>query len=240
MFSTLNISKLLSDIDTKLDNVILAQEATELRVKSVEDGMASLTRDVNTAFENKDAEITDLKADILAGVTRMNQLEELITELTNKQGLDLSALKKQCKKLGEDTVTLERYTRSFNLRLFNIAESEGEKTHDVINKVNTLIHQVTGHDIKVEYGHRTGPKRNDGKQRAIICRIASRQDRAEVMGRRQQFFLKGHPIYDDLPSSDLDEKKKHSVVMKEKWANKQKTQFIRGKWYLNGQVYNGE
>ena len=240
MFSTLEHFNLLSVINTKLDQVILSHAATESRVLAVEEDIVSFKADMNAAMDFKDGELSDLREEVEAGKQRMLKLEDAITQLTNKHDLDLASVKKQCNKLGVDTLTLERYTRSYNLRLFNMVEPVGEKTSDVITKVNALISEVTGTDIKVEYGHRTGPKRNDGKQRAVIVRIASRQERAVVMGKRAQFFIKGNPIYDDLPFNDLEEKKKHADAMQEKWSAKHKTQFVRGKWYLDGVVYNGE
>ena len=60
------------------------------------------------------------------------------------------------------------------------------------------------------------------------------------MKRRDDFFKKGYLLFDDLPAADLEEKKKHSEAMKQLWAQGQKNQmFVRGKWYLNGAVYNG-
>ena len=123
--------------------------------------------------------------------------------------------------------------------MFNIPEAANEKNTDVMEKVNLVINQVTGLDVSVEFGHRTGKPRTDGKPRPVICRIASRAERMDMMAKRSEFFTKGYPIYDDLPVVDLEEKKKHATVMKEKYELRQKTQFIRGKWYLNGEVYNG-
>ena len=151
----------------------------------------------------------------------------------------MCVLTKICDKLSAETLTLERYTRSYNFRLFNVPEVAGESAKDVMEKVNTLIHQVTGVDLKVEFGHRTGSKRDDDSPRPVICRIASRSQKMEMMAKRGEFFTKGFPIYDDLPAVDLLEKKKHAAVIKVKYEQKHKTQFIRGKWYLNGEVYNG-
>ena len=60
------------------------------------------------------------------------------------------------------------------------------------------------------------------------------------MSKRADFFKAGFPIYDDLPAPDLAEKKKYSAVMKQKWeAGQRKQIFTRGKWFLNGEVFEG-
>ena len=59
------------------------------------------------------------------------------------------------------------------------------------------------------------------------------------MAKRGEFFKKNRPIYDDLPQADLKEKQKHSAVMKLKYEQRHKTQFMRGKWFLDGIEFNG-
>ena len=240
MFSTLKNLDLLNELNSKMDQVIQSNDALVKRVQKFEENLETLKNDMTTALEYKDGEIADLTASLEAGKLRMDKLEETITNLVKKQQSDVTDVNKRCTKLDKDTLTLERYTRSYNIRLFKVLESEGEKTKDVIEKVNTLISQVTGSDIKVEYGHRTGPRREDGRPRAIICRIASRLDRAAVMAKRGEFFKKGFPIYDDLPASDLAEKKKYADIMKTKFEAGQTTKFVRGEWYVNGLVYRAE
>ena len=59
------------------------------------------------------------------------------------------------------------------------------------------------------------------------------------MSKRKEMFAAGFPMFNDLPKQDLEEKLKHSEVMKRNFLNK-KVQFIRGKWYIDGVVYKGE
>ena len=240
MFSTRSHLNLLNDINSKLDQVIESNRLVEGRVTTLEDDVATIKSDMTRDLEFKDGEIADLRGKVTEGKKRMDQLDIQIADLVATHTRDTEALRGLCGKLTADTLTLERYTRSYNFRLFNMKEANDEKTTDVIDKVNDLISRVTGSDIKVEYGHRTGPKMNDGKDRAIICRIASRLERAAVRSKRDKFFAAGFPIYDDLPAPDLVEKKKYSAVMKQKWeAGQRKQLFTRGKWYLNGVVFKG-
>ena len=233
MFSTLKSMDLLNEMNTKLDQAISTNSATEEKVKKLEETVTKMEE----ALTLKDTEIEELTKKVDAAQTRMDKLDEKINILTSDQG-DLGKLRKQADDIGKETLTLERYTRSFNLRMFNVPDSVGDKSTDVIQFVDEKIAEITGSDIHVEYGHRVGVKK-DGKPRAVICRIASRQKKHEVMAKRGEFFRLGFPIYDDLPQVDLDEKIKHAAAMQQKWQEKQKVQFIRGKWYLNGQVYNG-
>ena len=242
MFSTRTHMELLSEINTKLDKVIESNKVIEGRVDTLETDVGALKEDLTAAMEFKDQEILELRQLLKTEKERIDALDIKISDLTRTQDSDNRARQVQCNKLMDDTLTLERYTRSFNFRMFNLKEAAGETTKDVIERVNQVIDQVTGGSgIQVEYGHRTGARRTDGKDRPVICRIANRLQRAVVMSRREDFFKAGFPLFDDLPAADLTEKKKHAAVMKLKWAAGQKNQlFARGKWYLNGTVYNGE
>ena len=240
IFSSLRNSELLDTINSKLDKVIEAQEKTDLKVEKLEEELSELKTDFKAAMEFKDSEIISLQEQLEQGAASMLKMQGEINELAKKHDRDMETYSKSVNKLHEETLTLERYTRSFNLRIFKIPETPNEKSKDVMEKVNHIIADMTRSDtIKVEYGHRTGPKRKDGKPRAVICRIASRLERAVVMSKRKEFFNAGFPVYDDLPAADLAEKKKHADAMQTAWDNKQKTQFKRGKWYLNDKVFDG-
>lgn len=210
MFSTLKQFNLLSEINAKLDLAIAANAATDARVTDLEESVTKIRFDVDEALETKDNEIASLERKVLESDAKMEQLSTTIETMKISQKVQTDALNKLCRKLSEETLTLERYTRSFNFRMFNMQEGNDEKTSEVIAKVNLAIQEVTGFPIKVEYGHRTGSKRRDGKPRAIICRVASRQDRAVLMSKRGDFFKKNLPIYDDIPAADLVEKLKYS------------------------------
>ena len=240
IYSTRNTMSLLSDISEKLDTVISNSQLLEGRVKSLEEDVVVIKQDMTNALELKDSEILELRGLITENKKRMDDMDLVLGQLRADHGRETAAWKKKTEKLAEETLTLERYTRSFNFRMFKLNESAGETSKDVVDAVNKIIHEVIGKPIKVEYGHRSGPKRPDGQSRAVICRIASRSERAEVMKRRNDFFKKGYLLFDDLPAADLAEKKKHSEAMQRLWAQGQKNQlFVWGKWYLNGAVYNG-
>ena len=240
MFSTLKQFNLLSEINAKLDLAIASNAATDARVTDLEESVTKIRFDLDSALETKDTEIASLERKVRESDAKMEQLSTTIETMKISQKVQTDDLNKLCRKLSEETLSLERYTRSFNIRMFNLQETPGEKAHDVISKLEQAIHEVTGVAINVEYGHRTGPKRRDGKPRAVICRIASRQQRAVIMAKREEFFKKQLPIYDDLPAADLVEKKKYADIMKEKWSAKKKVRFVRGHWEVDDVVYKGE
>ena len=122
--------------------------------------------------------------------------------------------------------------------MFNLPEKPAEKTAETITAINKVITEVTGEDIRIEYGHRTGKQREVGP-RAVIFRFISRQERWAVLGKRKEFFKEGYPIFEDLPEEDLAEKKKHSAAIKVLHDNGDKVTFFRGKWHVNRVEYNG-
>ena len=101
------------------------------------------------------------------------------------------------------------------------------------------ILKCTGLDPTLEYGHRSGPKRDDGKARFIIVRFLSRLEKREVMSKKDKLFKAGILIFDDIPKADLVEKKKHSAEIKNLYTKNKdlKIAFFRGKWHVNGKPF---
>lgn len=239
MFSTAKQLSLIQEMNGKFDEAIALSKTNAQDIKVVKADIATLKEDLQSALDFKDREIATLTTDVNANKATIQDLDARLTQCMRENEKEVDFLGKLCKKLEGETLTLERYTRSYNLRVFNEPESQGEKARDVMEKVNKLILEVTGKPIAVEYGHRTGAPRQDGSPRPIICRIASRSQRMEVIAKRGDFFTKNRPIYDDLPQADLREKQKHAAVMREKYNQHHKTQFVRGRWYLDGIEYKG-
>ena len=239
MFSTAKQLNLIQEMNNKLDTAITISKANAEEIKDVKADVATLKVDLQNAVDFKDQEIAILKDDINANKTTIEDLDAKLVQCIRDQKQEVTYLRKLCAKLEGETLTLERYTRSYNFRLLNEPDVPGEKSRDVMEKVNKLILEVTGKPITVEYGHRTGAPRDDGKPRPIICRIASRAQKMEVMSKRGDFFKKDRPIFDDLPKADLEAKQKHAAVMKQFHDQDRKTQFIRGKWFLDGVEYKG-
>ena len=139
-------------------------------------------------------------------------------------------------RIDEERLDLERYSRSFNLRLSGIKEEANEKPEASIKKVKDVIKQVTGIDAGIEYGHRIGPKKA-GVSRTIIFKLYSRMVVHAILQKRKDFFASRYPLHRDLPKIDLDNKLKYAAVMQQKYENKDKVAFVRGSWYVNGQKF---
>ena len=79
----------------------------------------------------------------------------------------------------ENNIKLEQYTRRENLQFNNIKESEGEDCKSVFTNIiqNELGADVT--QIRFHVVHRVG-KRVAGKNRPLITRFVSREDRDTV------------------------------------------------------------
>lgn len=221
MFSTAKHMELMSKL---MEEVLSANRKADDRI---------------TLLENK---VETLQNTITKQADLITALETKVTKLQEDMGTNSTKLDKckaDSKTAVSGTLVLERYTRSFNMRAFNIPEANNENTEQSIKLINETIKRVTGDDITVEYGHRVGKKRDDGKPRAIICRFASRQDRFKIFTKRRAFFDKGTPIYEDLPAIDLIEKKKHAAEIKVLHQQKHKVAFLRGKWFVDGAEFNG-
>ena len=195
--------------------------------------------DLKTGLEHRDEEIGDLRSQI-------RELTETLTKNkrdAEKQCTDLNRnlsvkIRDTCNPALKASIENERHSRSFNLRAFNLAEAPNEKTEQTIKLIDETIKKITGLDIKIEYGHRTGQKREQDP-RGVIFRFASRQDRWKVYSKRGDFFRANIPLYEDLPKVDLVEKQKHAEKIKQLYTAKHKVAFIRGKWWVDGEVYNG-
>ena len=95
----------------------------------------------------------------------------------------IAQLEQQLKEEVENNIKLEQYTRRENLRFNNIKESEGEDCKSVITNIiqNELGADVT--QIRFHAVHRVG-KRVAGKNRPIITRFVSREDRDTVWSKK--------------------------------------------------------
>ena len=82
MFSTLKSMDLLNEMNTKLDQAISTNSATEEKVKKLEETVTKMEE----ALTLKDTEIEELTKKVDAAQTRMDKLDEKINILTSDQG----------------------------------------------------------------------------------------------------------------------------------------------------------
>ena len=101
-------------------------------------------------------ESLDTKLEVLTGQlheanTRIDQIENVITK--NAKEIDDTY---------ERLLSLERYSRDYNLRFYNIPESTGE---DCIAKLRDIIENDLQLQSNIENAHRIGPFKDDGTTR---------------------------------------------------------------------------
>ena len=81
----------------------------------------------------------------------------------------------------ERLLSLERYSREYNLRFHNVPESTDE---DCVQKVRNILSNQLDMEPEIENAHRVGP-RNDDKPRVIICKFLYRPQRYKVIQKKR-------------------------------------------------------
>ncbi|XP_071959990.1 uncharacterized protein [Antedon mediterranea] len=140
---------------------------------------------------------------------------------------------KRIKSLENEVLSLERYTRSFNLRFGGIAENPEEVCTITIDKI------ISSHfkkRVPIENAHRIG--RKGPKPRHIIVRFQARPDRTDIL-KMARSCLKDSDIFvtDDLPYKDLNSKKQFKGIMKTAYEKGDRVLFKKGSLYINGKLY---
>lgn len=218
-------STCIFDLSRSVKAVTETVSQTSSQLQTLMTGIQNLTTQVkqNTTDIQKHTEyINNLKEKSQAQDIKIQNLEEkLATEV---------------KKCNEACLSLERYSRNFNIRIQNIPEDKDESPEISVQKAKEVIKNVTKLDIEVEYGHRLG-KSNNNKPRTIIIKLFSRFQIRKVMAKRKEMYLNGFPVFMDLPQADHETKMKHAKVMQEKFKEGHKVKFFNGSWYINGAVY---
>ena len=138
----------------------------------------------------------------------------------------------QISQMYERLLSLERYSREYNLRFHNIEESPGE---DCLQKIHDILANQLNLEPKLENAHRVGP-RSDSKPRAIKCKFVYRPERYKVI-RKKRDLKDGVWITEDLIWEDREKKKKLKDVMKQAFESGKKPRFHRGKLYIDGALY---
>ena len=106
----------------------------------------------------------------------------------------------------EKLLSLERYSRDFNLRFYNISERPGE---NCIERLQTLLSEDLGFTPVIENAHRIGCPRTDSgaNSRPIIAKFLYRLERLQVI-QKKTMLKNGVTVSDDLIWEDRQTKKK--------------------------------
>ena len=103
----------------------------------------------------------------------------------------------------ERLLSLERYSREYNLRFHNVPESTDE---DCVQKVRNILSNQLDMEPEIENAHRVGP-RNDDKPRVIICKFLYRPQRYKVIQKKRDLedgicpTVLGCCYWNDIPLS---------------------------------------
>ena len=138
-------------------------------------------------------------------------------------------------------VASERHSRSFNVRLLGVPETDGENCVATVVDLLDRKFQLSGSAPLTENAHRIGKAQQD-KPMHIIARFYSRVTRSTAM-RTTRTNLRDSPLrfVDDLTKDDLLEKQRVRPLMDELFKTNRRPSFRNGKLYAEGRpVSEGE
>ena len=201
-------------------------KGTQVKIQRDVESLQSQIK-INESSISKLKESLDTKLEVLTG-----QLHESNTRIDQIQ-TDITKYAKEIDVTYERLLSLERYSRDYNLRFHNIPESTGE---DCIAKLRDII----GNDLQlqpnIENAHRIGPFKDDGTPRPILAKFLYRPERFRVVKKKRD-LRDGVCVSDDLIWEDRQKKKQLRFVMKEGFEAGKRPRFHHGKLYIDGELH---
>ena len=113
----------------------------------------------NESSISKLKEALDIKLEVLTG-----ELHETNTRIDRIEN-DITKYAKEIDETYERLLSLERYSRDYNLRFYNIPESTSK---DCIAKLPDILENDLQLHPNIENAHRIGPFKDDGTPRPIL------------------------------------------------------------------------
>lgn len=182
--------------------VIRAQNESDLqaKIKAEVDAVLERTLQSEAFLKSLAATLTDIVAKKLEESMSFN--ENLISALQKKiedRDREIQNLKEE---LDLKTDQLEMYSRRNCLRIFGLAEEEGENTDEkVIAVARKISVDLSINDI--DRSHRVGRK-IDGKSRPVIVKFVSYRKRREVFQSKRKLKGQNITIREDLTRQRLE------------------------------------
>ena len=218
------VRKSLISMGTKMDSILAGQVALEERCTSIETRVAkneSTIQDTITSINFESENVKDLSNEI---ATIKKQLNDFQIESQQASATIAS--------LQSETNNLQRYTRSYNVRVLGIPEKDREDCMATIEDILSRYFDVPVGAI--ENAHRVG-KSGGGKPRQLIARFFSRVTRRLVMtSARDALANTGIRFVDDLTPKDLEAKRRILPYMEKLYADNKKPRFINGRLFSEG------
>ena len=201
-------------------------KGTQVQIQRDIESLQSQTK-MNESSISKLKESLDLKLEVLTG-----ELHETNTRVDRIEN-DITKYAKEVDDTYERLLSLERYSRDFNLRFYNIPESTGE---DCIAKLSDIL----GNDLQlqpnIENAQRIGPFKDDGTPRPILAKFLYRPERFKVIKKKRE-LRDGVRVSDDLIWEDRQKKKQLRLVMKDAFEAGKRPRFHHGKLYIDGALH---
>ena len=218
------VRKSLISMGTKMDSILAGQVALEERCTSIETCVAkneSTIQDTITSINFESENVKDLSNEI---ATIKKQLKDFQIESQQASATIAS--------LQSETNNLQRYTRSYNVRVLGIPEKDRE---DCMATVEDILSRYFDVPVgAIENAHRVG-KSSGGKPRQLIARFFSRVTRRLVMtSARDTLANTGIRFVDDLTPKDLEAKRRILPYMEKLYADNKKPRFINGRLFSEG------
>lgn len=212
----------LSSISDDLKEVKGTQVKIQRDIASLQSQIKENESSISKLKESLDTKLEVLTGQLHEANTRIDQIENVITK--NAKEIDDTY---------ERLLSLERYSRDYNLRFYNIPESTGE---DCIAKLRDIIENDLQLQSNIENAHRIGPFKDDGTPRPILAKFLYRPERFRVIKKKRD-LRNGVRVSDDLIWEDRQKKKQLRSVMKEAFEAGKRPRFHHGKLYIDGELH---
>ena len=142
----------------------------------------------NESSVSKLKEALDVKLEVLLG-----ELHETYTRIDRIEN-DMTKYAKEIDETYERLLSLERYSRDYNLRFFNIPDSTSE---DCIAKLRDILENDLQFHPNIENAHIIGPFKDDGTPSPILAKFLFRPERFRVIKKKRE-LRNGVRVSEDL------------------------------------------
>ena len=166
----------------------------------------------------------DVRLEVLTG-----ELPETNTRIDRIEN-DITKYAKEIYETYERLLSLERYSRDYNLRFYNIPESTSE---DCIAKLRDILENDLQFHPNIENANRIGRFKDNGTARPILAKFLYPPEWFRVIKKKRE-LRNGVRVSDDLIWEDRQKKKKLRLVMKDAFEAAKRRRFHHGKLYIDG------
>ena len=168
----------------------------------------------------------------------------LMDERTTELSTQVQKLETQLAAQMEETLNLQRYSRSFNLRIGGIKMTDNEHCIDLVSEIFASKFEISDPSSKIENAHRVASRPTNGGSSGdrqpphVIVKFFRRSDRLEIL-RKARNVLKDCNLFisQDYCQADYKRKRQLRPVMDNAFKQGKRPRFINGKLYIDGQLY---